>query len=260
MNPEMKADGPRGSLLWPTVLTLIGLAILLSLGTWQMRRLAWKEALIARVEAGAKAAPKPLGEVLADVIQGKQPFEEAEFRRVSVSGRFDHVHEFHVWAPGKIGPAWSVVTPLELSTPLPAAPGAQPAGRVLVIRGVVPEHRKAREMRAAGNPEGVVEIVGRTRIGRTGTFSGGSNPEHNQWYSYDSAGMIQALGAGTPVAAVLVEAETAAGGADAPKPELGAINLTNRHLEYALTWYGLALTLIGVYVAYAVSRGRRRAA
>ncbi len=259
MDAEMNAEAPRGGLLWPTVLTLVGLAILLSLGTWQMRRLAWKEALIARVEAGAKADPKPLGEVLAGVAQGKQPLEEAEFRRVSVSGRFDHTHEFHVWAPGKAGPAWSVVTPLELSNPLPAAPGAGPAGRVLVIRGVVLEQRKARETRASGNPEGVVDIVGRVRIGRTGTFSGGSNPEHNQWYSYDTEGMTRALGAGAPVAAVLVEAEKATGGAEAPKPELGAINLTNRHLEYVLTWYGLALTLIGVYVAYAVSRGRRAA-
>lgn len=254
----MHAEARRVSLLWPTVLTLVGVAILLSLGTWQMRRLAWKEALIARVEAAAKAEPQPFAEMLWRYRDGNASAEEVEFRRVRVAGRFDHGREFHVWAPGKAGPAWSVVTPLELAEPIAAGAGAKPVARVLVIRGVVPEASKSPATRSAGNPDGPVEIVGRIRIGRTGAFTGASSVERNQWYAYDVDGMRRVLGDDGATAGLLIEAETAAAGAAAPKPELGAINLTNRHLEYALTWYGLAATLIGVYVAFVL--GRRRAA
>ena len=41
-----------------------------------------------------------------------------------------------------------------------------------------------------------------------------------------------------------------------PRGGVTRLDLPNRHLEYALTWYGLALTLIGVYGAFAASRLR----
>ena len=265
-DPANDATPRKASLLWPTVLTIVGLAILLSLGTWQMQRLAWKEALIARVEAAAKAAPVPLASI--DATTFDTPTIDSEFRRVTLSGTFEHDKELHVWSPGKRGPAWSVVTPLRLATPI-ERDQKPPIERVLVNRGVVLDASKAVAMRAGGNPSGMVDIAGRVRLGHAGTFSSNADPARNQWYDYDLARMrdwviYEATGKrpfpdlNIPrIAPFFVEAEAATGAAGAPQPDLAAVNLSNRHLEYALTWYGLAVTLAGVYLAWVFSRRRR---
>jgi surfeit locus 1 family protein len=254
----------HAGLVWPTLVAIAGLAVLVALGNWQMRRKVWKEDLIARIEQGARSAPIPLAAVLAS------PDPAAfEFRRVRLEGRFDHAGEFHVWWPGSQGPAWSIVTPLQLAPPGGPLSG-QPARVVLVVRGVVPEARRSASARPAGQVAGDVEIVGRVRLGGTNWATPEPDPVRNQWFAYDLARMRKlsaarlapgaapgpAEAAVQLVAPVLVEAEAATGGEDAPRPVLNAVNLSNRHLAYALTWYGLALTLLGVYLAFAVSRLR----
>ncbi len=265
IDPANDATPRKASLLWPTVLTIVGLAILLSLGTWQMQRLAWKEALIARVEAAAKAAPVPIEKIAGVVSLSGNDVQnyvgELQFKRVTLSGTFDHDNEFHVWSPGKQGPAWSVVTPLRLTSPLKAE--GTTADRVLVIRGVVLDRAKAAATRSAGNPAGEVTITGRVRFGHVGTFSRSADTSRNEWLDFNRDGMAVKLvpagttRAGAGIAPFFVEAESVTGGAGAPEPQLGAVNLSNRHLEYALTWYGLAVTLAGVYLAWVISRRRR---
>lgn len=258
IDPATDATPRKANLLWPTVLTIVGLAILLSLGTWQMQRLAWKEALIARVNAAAKAAPVPLASVDASAFD--KPTIENEFRRVTLSGTFEHDNELHVWSPGKQGPAWSVVTPLRLTRPLKAE--GTTADRVLVIRGVVLDRAKAAAMRSAGSPAGEVTITGRVRFGHVGTFSRSADTSRNEWLDFNLDGMAvklvpgDARTAGRGIAPFFVEAEERTGGVGAPEPQLGAVNLSNRHLEYALTWYGLAVTLAGVYLAWVYTRRR----
>ncbi len=261
----------EAGLLWPAILTIAGLAILISLGNWQMRRLAWKEGLIARMEARANEEPVALDALLREKQAG-QPgdIEGLEFHRVRVAGRFQNDKEFHVWSPGKRGPAWSIVTPLELSEPVGEG-RRDPLSSVLVIRGTVPDANKAPSTRASGNPEGKVEIIGRVRVGRVGAFSNAESATKNEWYDYDIDAMRKAIAnrlfegsaSGTPEAAIAtiapfyVEAETATGRPQGPQPDLGKVNLTSRHLEYALTWYGLAAALLSVYLSFAWSRLRR---
>jgi surfeit locus 1 family protein len=251
-------------LIWPTVMTLVALPILLALGSWQVQRKAWKEDLIARVKLAAAEAPVPFADVLEPDRGGA-----VEFRRVKLTGRFLHEREFHVWAPGPAGPQWSIVTPLELSSPI-GADRRYPTQLVLVIRGVVDEARKEPSTRAAGQPFEPVEIVGRTRLGSSSLFAAKADVARNQWFAYDLnlmrsilvASAVEGSASGTAekamslVAPVLVEAETAQGPPPAPQPKLDALNLSNRHLSYALTWYGLALTLIGVYLSFARVRWR----
>ena len=260
-------------LLWPTLLSVLGLAILLLLGNWQMHRLAWKQALIAKVEHRGEAPPVSLQAIMG-IYTGSQMEDAAdaiEFMRVTVKGRFLNDREFHVWNPGKLGPSWSVVTPLSLSAPLGVS-SRYPLNTILVIRGTVPAARKAPASLLAGSPEGDVEFVGRVRMGHVGAFSSAENAAKNEWYELDIDAMrkatAMAIGNGekspapkeavASVAPFYIEAESATGGPDGPQPELGKVNLANRHLEYALTWYGLAVTLIGVYLVFAVGRLRQR--
>jgi surfeit locus 1 family protein len=253
-------------LIWPTLASLAGLAVLVSLGNWQTSRKAWKEELIARLAAGAAAAPVPLAVALEEAA-GDLP--SIGFRRVTITGTLEHGRELHVWAGDARGPAWSILTPLRLAQPI--GTGRRfPIERVLVIRGSVSEPRKSAATRAAGQAAGEVTITGRIRLDEGRNWAAGApDLARNEWYSRDLAAMrahllaSEAAGSASVedqsgrIAPVLVEAEAAFGGEGAPQPQLSALQLPNRHLEYALTWYGLALTLIGVYIAFARSRLQR---
>ncbi len=255
----------EAGLLLPAVATLAAFGLLVWLGNWQMERKAWKEELLSGIETGAKGDPVGLADVLTSSDLTSQ-----RFRRVSVSGRFSHEHEFHVWHPGNRGPAWEVITPVILDEPVAISDGAPMIRAVLVIRGSVLEALKDPTSRQAGQIAGPLSVTGRVRLGGTGTFSSTPDPEKNQWYEKDAevfgahldGGLkdgAQVIAAGE-IAPVFIEAETLSGGVGAPEPQLAALELTNRHLEYALTWYGLAATLIAVFLAFAISRLRRGAA
>jgi surfeit locus 1 family protein len=230
-------------LVWPLALALPALAILLGLGTWQMQRKDWKEGLIAQIEARAHAPPVAFAEL------EKQP-GGLEYVRARVSGTFLHDREQFVWAPDqRQGPGYHVYTPLRFAD-----------GRyILVNRGYVTEALKAPAARIEGQVAGEVEVVGLLRepIAR-GWFSPdrGSN---GVWYWRDRDGMVRAaLGgeAGKAVRTMLdAEAEPANPGGW-PQGGVTRLTLPNRHLEYALTWYGLAATLIAVLAVFLAGRWR----
>lgn len=90
----MPVDRPFKTLIWPSLLTLVGLVGLVALGLWQLQRLEWKEDLIARVEARAKAAPITLAEAIGLARQGTDP----SYYRVRVEGRFHHGKERYLYA------------------------------------------------------------------------------------------------------------------------------------------------------------------
>ncbi|MEL6374097.1 MAG: SURF1 family protein [Pseudomonadota bacterium] len=264
----------RGRGVWVlTIAALTAFAILVTLGTWQLQRLAWKEDLIARLEAGARADPVDVA-AIAKRLQNGEKLEDVRFRPVSVAGTFDHAREFHVWAgTSKGGPAWQVVTPLRLVTALPGRKRYD-TRYVLVIRGVVPERAKAAQQRAGGQPQGPQQIVGRVRLGAPGSmFAPAPSQTRNRWFRLDIAGMRRAIAtafvegsaSGTPDEAIMltlpffIEAYQASPGTGAPKPRLSGINLRNRHFSYALTWYGLAATLLAIYALMVHARLRRTA-
>jgi surfeit locus 1 family protein len=237
-------------LLWAAVLTAVGAAFLVSLGNWQMRRLAWKQGVIGAIAERTHLEPVPLSVVEARAAEGGDP----EYTRVKVSGRLLNDKELHLYAfDEKYGPGWQILTPLERTD----------GGVVFINRGYVPQDIKDPATRRAGELEGEVEIVGLVRAPETpGTFTPANDPAKNIWYWRDLDAMARAaLGAdGPPVAPFVIEAEAApAVPGGWPKGGVTRLELPNRHFEYALTWYGLAAALIGVFAAFAASRWRRPA-
>jgi surfeit locus 1 family protein len=211
-------------------LTVVGTAILLSLMTWQIRRLAWKEALIATLEERLAAAPMPLPD----------PPDRAahEFRRVSVTGRFTGETGRHGFADAAYlttirphGPGYRVIQPLRAED-----------GRLwLVDRGFVPVAQKNRDGRASvptSAPDGPVTLVAALRWPDPADFfsAGGAGPADNVWLSRDVAVLAPLWGAEP----VLLVAETATG-APWPLPQPVSVALPNDHFEYAVTWGGMAL-------------------
>lgn len=255
----------RAGLLWPTLFALPALAVLLGLGTWQLNRKAWKEGVIGQINARASAPPMPLAEVLGRMTASHPPGEDSgvgEYTRVLVRGTFDHGRELFVYAPHpRFGPGYHVYTPLILSR-------SACTRFVLVNRGFVPEALRAPDKRPEGQigaprqggEAGAADVVGLLRFAeRPGAFTPANEPQKNLWFWRDVAGMAKAAApeqGSCPVHFVIdAEAEPANPGGW-PRGGTTNLKLANRHLEYALTWFGLAATLVGVYMAFAWGRLR----
>lgn len=227
-------------LLWPTLMTLAALPVLIGLGLWQVERLAWKEALLARIEMRLHEAPVALPRPEA----WKTLDAEAEkFRRVTLTGRFldTEFHHFTQDAGGAAG--YSVLNPFVV----------EEGAVVFVDRGFVPLPLKD----AHGTvPEGEVTFTGVMREPQArSSFDGQDDPAKNIWMVRDPKTMGAAL-EGVAVAPFIVEAETGSFAGEWPQPKGTRIDIPNNHLDYALTWFGLAAVLAGVYIAYHKANGR----
>lgn len=249
---EAKAAGrPRGG-PWrkgATFLLLLAvLAILVSLGNWQVRRLHWKEGLLADIAARRAMAPVGIGEIDRMVAGGG----DVDYRPVRVTGTFDHAHEQFFFATFRGDTGYYVYTPMKLA-----------GGDVLFVnRGFVPYDRKAREGRAAGNVEGEVTVSGlaRNRLSsKPSWFVPDNDPAKNIFYWKDIDAM--AANAGLDSASVLpffVDADATPNPGGLPEGGVTQFDFPNSHLQYAITWYGLALTLCGVVAVYWLRNNRNK--
>ncbi len=229
--------------LGPSVATLAGLLMLLGLGSWQVQRLHWKEGLIAARTAQLAAPAEPLPAAAAD-------WRAWDFRKVSVRGSFRHDLEQRFGAftvEGQFGQ--------HVLTPLVRPDGAA----VLVDRGFVPADRAPVETRRQGETPAPALITGiaRYRMGdRPGWFTPANQPRERIWYWYDLAALAQAVG--LELLPVVVEADATPNPGGLPLGGQTRVELPNDHLQYAITWYGLAVALVAVYIAFSFDAGAGR--
>jgi surfeit locus 1 family protein len=219
--------------LWTTVFALPTLLMLIALGLWQLERLAWKLDVIGQREAALTAPAHDLG--------ANPERLNLNFTRVRIVGRLLHEHEIHQVAPprrGRLG--YHILTPM-------IRDGA--TALVLVDRGWVPSDRKEAASRLEGSTDGPVVISGIARQpGRPGWFTPENEPDRNIWYWRD----IQAIEAqrGIDLLPIIIEADGAPNRGGYPIGGQTRIVLPNNHLGYAITWFGLAVGLVAVYIAF----------
>jgi surfeit locus 1 family protein len=226
-----------------TIMTVIMLPVLIGLGIWQWHKKDWKLALLDRVAKADQMPPRdyafdPKGEVFS--------FPD----RVTVKGRFDHVKAQKVWVPTPEGKATRILTPLILSGSYQNN-GCGQTPMIFVDRGIA----RSDAPPEANPPQGETVVTGRLLNPETSLFvsSGGAN---GLWTLIDVAAMGRQI---LPpeqdcvpnpdlnlVAPVYLEAETASA-PDAPQPQRRVITLSNRHLEYALTWWSFAIALVIIF-------------
>ena len=239
-------SGYRHGLLVPILFTLTALAMLIGLGTWQLERKTWKEALIARVNARLAAAPAelPRPEEWAHLTAS-----DAEYRRVTFRADFRHDQEALVQAAKSAfrddvsGVGYWVFTPAQVS-----------AKQVLVNRGFVPEYRRDPASRPEGQVQGT-EITGVLRWPEPrGWFTPADEPARNLFHARDPAAIARAKNLDAAPFYIEQEAPVPPGGL--PHPSGLRVRLANDHLQYAITWYSLAAVLIGVFLVWV--RGRQR--
>lgn len=226
---------------WPlTLTTLAAFAVLMLLGTWQVQRLAWKLDLISRTEAGLAAAPVPLPADPAAMLA-------LDLRPVTATGTLLHERAFAYGTSQRGGQPGA-----RLMVPLQRREGAP----LLVDMGWIPEPIEA-ALDAPGQPD-EVEITGILRADHQAArpnFRPENRPAERRWYWLDTAALASTLD--LPELAPLTLVRSPSGAETTPpiadRPVLG---LTNNHLGYAITWYGLGLALVAVYLAFGLARGK----
>lgn len=243
------ARAPMRSLILPGILSLLGIAILLGLGFWQLDRLAWKNDLIARVAARTNA---PLAELPPESEWKNVNTGRDEYRRVSARGTFRHDQETLVYTvaseePGRIaGPGFSVLTPLVL-----------PSGAAVIVnRGFVPLDRKDPATRKEGQVQGPVTVTGLLRTPEdAGYFTPANDPARDAWYRRDPAEIARALKI-ERAAPFTIDADSTPNPGGLPQGGGTRVRFSNNHLQYVVTWFGLAFALAAVFAAFAWQRLR----
>jgi len=215
-------------------LVLLALAILLGLGTWQVKRLYWKEALLADIEERRNAAPATVAEIEAIAKSGG----DIEYRKVSLSGTFDHARERHFFATHQGRTGYYIYTPLTLAD-----------GRVLFVnRGFVPFEMKDPAKRSEGQVTGEVKITGLARaplVAKPSSLLPDNDIAKNIFYWKDLAAMASSADiAPDRLVKLFVDADAAPNPGGWPQGGVTLIDLPNNHLQYAITWYGLAAALV----------------
>lgn len=227
---------------WLDIVLLLIIALtvftLAQLGNWQLRRLEWKTALIAAVEARAFAPPVDAPRA------GQWPGVAADshaYMRVQADGILLHDHELLVKALTDLGAGFWVMTPLKREN-----------GEIIwVNRGFVPSGKRERTSRTE-NKQGLVRITGLLRVTEPGgTLLQDNDPANGRWYSRD----LRAFSANQKLpepAPYFIDAERSGPAGAWPRGGLTKLTFRNNHLQYALTWYAMAMLLIAgtVYVVF----------
>ncbi len=241
----------RGGILEPTIFALVGIAILCGLGFWQLDRKAWKENLIVTLteRLAREPADLPPRDRWAHLLQ-----EREEFARVGFPAEFLPGQEALVYTAGSglrpdvKGPGYWVFSPARLAG----------GSLVIVNRGFVALDRKDPASRPEGTPRGSIDIVGFVRWPETrGLFTPADDPQNNVWYLRDIKAIV-ATKRWDAAAPFYIDMEAPVPPGGWPKPGKLQVNLPDNHLQYAITWFGLALALVGIYLVWLTRRLRSR--
>ena len=216
------------------VATVIAAAILVALGVWQLERLAWKRGVLVQIASAEHAPPIVLGKTTPPL-----------FTRVSLKGTLGPPAALYgAEVRGEGGAATMGAQLLEV---LHRDDG--PA--VLLDLGWVPVDRNVAPMPIAG----VFDGIGYVRLPeKPGWLSAPDDPEGRHFYTLDPAAIAGALQIANVAPFTIVAMGPSIG--IAPQPASALPQPVNNHLSYALTWFGLAGSLIAVFVAWSMKRLR----
>ncbi len=200
-------------ILFLLIFGLAGLGVLLSLGIWQVQRLGWKQDVLAEIEDRISAVPVSLPQQVSE--------DEDKYLPVTISGEMEP-GEIHVLVSVKqVGAGYRIIQPFNTE------------GRtILVDRGFVPTTAKQ-----TARQTGPMEITGNLHWpDEIDSYTPEPDIDANIWFARDVPELAAALGA-EPVL-LIARSETDPNMTPLPVDTAG---IPNDHLQYAITWFGLAL-------------------
>lgn len=253
MNATLSPPVTRPPARTPWILLLaasIVFAILVGLGTWQVQRLHWKEALLETIHRRVTARPVPLQDIEARAARG----EDIDYWPVELQGKFLNGSERHFFATHDGQTGFFVYTPLQLSD-----------GRVILVnRGFVPYDKKEQAARPGSTVDGETSVVGlsRNRLAEKPSWVVPDNDLAKNifyWKDLDAMAGTAGLPAGATIVPFFIDADATPNPGGLPVGGVTNIDLPNSHLQYAMTWYGLAAALVGVVAVWLAGRRKGKA-
>ena len=230
-------------MLWPTIFSILIFAMLISFGTWQVKRLFWKEALIENYLTQSQSNP------IIDPAQLEKPSIN-EFKSISISGYFLHKNEIYITGKTYEGNAgFHVVTPFKMEN----------NKIILVNRGWVSESYKNPNKRKFSLTKGLVKLKGIIRHPqKKGYFVPENDGQNGFWFTIKPNQIFQFINITSYpiIEKYYIDALRIGEKLTLPIGVDGKPKFRNQHLSYAITWYGLALSLLFVYFSYHSSSGR----
>lgn len=228
------------------VIALVMVSVLIGLGVWQLHRKEEKRALIAALTERLAAAPAALPP--KSRWQNLDP-ERDEFRRVIFTGTFDPQPEAQVYSSGS-----ALRTDVSGLGTFVFAPARLADGELVVInRGFVPDGAAVKP----GVAREPIVMTGYIRFPEKAVwFTPHRDAAQHLWFSRDHLAMAGAYAWGE-VAPFYIDLETPAPASGLPKPGLLHVHLKNDHLQYAITWFGLALAVAATFGFWIVGQRRR---
>lgn len=215
-------------------------AMLCALGVWQLERRVWKLDLIERVNQRVHAAAVPAPGPSA---WGHINAVDDAYRHIDVKGQFLDSRATLVKAVTERGSGYWVIAPFR----------ANDGFTVLINRGFVPSEQDVHQALKVGND--TTTVTGLLRITEPGGgFLRKNDPAADRWYSRDVGAIALSRGI-KDIAPYFIDADAAADARAFPVGGLTVISFPNNHLIYAITWFGLAIMLLG-WMAYAVRQER----
>lgn len=219
----------------PTIFTICAFITLITLGTWQVQRLKWKLNLISEVEIKTSLPPSPLPEYTKDL-------EKLQYSKIALQGHFLNDKEIHLFTGQKVfkgDSGYDILTPMQLSD-----------GRfVLVDRGWIPSDIKSAEKRPETIINGDIKLTGMFHKGEEkGRFIPENDVKNNLWFTI-KMDEISAV-TGLPLGSFYIRALENPSDTKYPIPGDEKIEYRNDHLQYAITWYSLAIILLVIYFLY----------
>ena len=201
-----------------------GLLVLLSLGVWQTKRLAWKESLLENINYNLRSEPL--------FLPNSVKKSEHNYRMVKVKGALEPRSIFILTPVKGSGAGFRVISPFKLVD----------GGKILIDRGVIKEKDKSL-LKTSGQQSLVTGYL--SWPNETDYFTPEPNFTQNIWFSRDLEKMANFLET-QPILVVLTENRLD----PSIRMQDPTSDIPNNHLQYAITWFMMAILWFGMSVYF----------
>ena len=205
-----------------SVFVIFFILVFVSLGTWQIIRLNWKNNLIFEIENSLKNPPVELSNINLE-----------NYLRVKTSGDIDFEKQIYLYNLNENGtPGFEVINPLSVNQK-----------NYLINRGWIPFEKKGMQ---EINEFDEKNIVGTLKLqGRKNIFKPDNDIEKNYWFSLDREDIMKFTGKEFSKYIIYLN-----GNYKFPKPKKITANISNNHKKYAITWFSLAISILLLYLYF----------
>ena len=205
-----------------SVFVIFFILVFVSLGTWQIIRLNWKNNLIFEIENSLKNPPVELSNI-----------NHENYLRVKTSGNIDFEKQIYLYNLNENGtPGFEVINPLLVNQK-----------NYLINRGWIPFEKKGTQ---EINEFDEKNIVGTLKLqGRKNIFKPDNDIEKNYWFSLDREDIMKFTGKEFSKYIIYLN-----GDYKFPKPKKITANISNNHKKYAITWFSLAISILLLYLYF----------